>query len=362
MKKFFDVNYYYIKTDSPSYIINKHSANLGHMKHLSHKIETYVLCSIKSNDNVCIDNVRYVFFKRNVIGHIKYNLFIIFNKPEYIIIHGMRYGLYSCFLKLLLPKSTNIIVQVHGFALPPSGIKKKIYQYTNKFIDGYFFTGSDNANDWVRSKVFKKDKVFEIMEGSTSFKFSENANRSLNSFIWVGRLNQNKDPITILKAFELYLNYNSSAKLTMVYSSYELLNEIKLLLKKNDKLKKAIVLLGKVNHASLEKLYNQHQYFLLGSHYEGSGYSLLEAMTCGCVPIVTKIPSFCFMTNKGDCGLLFPSGNAHELLMVLCKTQTINYLKYQKKVLKHVKDKLSHEAIANDILKTFNYLSLKKQE
>ena len=140
MKKFFDVNYYYIKTDSPSYIINKHSANLGHMKHLSHKIETYVLCSIKSSDNVYIDNVRYVFFKRNVIGHIKYNLFIIFNKPEYIIIHGMRYGLYSCFLKLLLPKSTNIIVQVHGFALPPSGIKKMNYQYTNKFIDGYFFT------------------------------------------------------------------------------------------------------------------------------------------------------------------------------------------------------------------------------
>ena len=57
--------------------------------------------------------------------------------------------------------------------------------------------------------------------------------------------------------------------------------------------------------SELEKIYNQHQFFILGSHYEGSGYALLEAMACGCIPIVTNIPSYKFMTNNGDCALLF---------------------------------------------------------
>ncbi len=50
--------------------------------------------------------------------------------------------------------------------------------------------------------------------------------------------------------------------------------------------------------------YNSADYFVLGSHYEGSGFSLVEAMSCGVIPIVTDIPSFRMMTNNGKIGTL----------------------------------------------------------
>ena len=46
--------------------------------------------------------------------------------------------------------------------------------------------------------------------------------------------------------------------------------------------------------------------FVLGSHREGSGYSLIEALACGLPPIVTDIPSFRSLTGAGVVGALWP--------------------------------------------------------
>jgi len=32
--------------------------------------------------------------------------------------------------------------------------------------------------------------------------------------------------------------------------------------------------------------------FIVGSHHEGSGYALMEALACGAIPVVTNIPAF----------------------------------------------------------------------
>ena len=38
--------------------------------------------------------------------------------------------------------------------------------------------------------------------------------------------------------------------------------------------------------------YGAADVFVSGSHSEGSGYALIEAMSAGVVPVVTDIPSF----------------------------------------------------------------------
>ena len=48
--------------------------------------------------------------------------------------------------------------------------------------------------------------------------------------------------------------------------------------------------------------------FVSGSHSEGSGYALIEAMSAGVVPVVTDIPSF--RAIAGDCGARWPPGDA----------------------------------------------------
>jgi glycosyltransferase involved in cell wall biosynthesis len=53
--------------------------------------------------------------------------------------------------------------------------------------------------------------------------------------------------------------------------------------------------------------------FVLGSHHEGSGYSLIEALACALPPLVTDIPSFRALTGRGAVGRLWPCGDAAAL-------------------------------------------------
>ena len=57
--------------------------------------------------------------------------------------------------------------------------------------------------------------------------------------------------------------------------------------------------------------------FISGSHHEGSGYALIEAMSAGLVPVVTDIPSFRAIAGNG-CELWTP-GDPADLARVLLK-------------------------------------------
>jgi glycosyltransferase involved in cell wall biosynthesis len=84
---------------------------------------------------------------------------------------------------------------------------------------------------------------------------------------------------------------------------------------------------------------------MLGSHFEGSGYSLVEAMSCGVVPIVTDIPAFRMITNRGTIGALWKCGdadsfynNAKEIIQKPIEIES-------KKALDFFSDNLSFSAI-----------------
>lgn len=364
MAKFLDLNYYFIDTKNVEHILTKHNANLGYLEYLPKNLEVSIFNRTRVNKQFLLNRIDYIFYKKKA-----FNLFdILFgyhklvkkHNPDYILIHGLHYGLYSFFLKNILQKKTIIMVQIHGYAPAPKGLKKILYGWANKYIDGYFFTGKNNARDWVNNKIFEYNKVFEIMEGSTNFKYNPKKTKTNQSFIWVGRLDKNKDPLTILKAFKKFLNYSPNAKLTMIYNTYELLNEVKVMLNAIKELQEAVTLLGKTDHDKLEVLYNNHQYFILGSHYEGSGYALAEAMMCRCIPIITKIPSYSYMTNNGECALLFTPGNNKELFAALKMTLTLDVEIMELKIAQLFDERLSFRAIANNIYETFEGLSKKK--
>jgi hypothetical protein len=68
---------------------------------------------------------------------------------------------------------------------------------------------------------------------STSFKQEEKMQARLKTgmvgdpcFLWVGRLNSNKDPLTVLAAFEKYLQVNNHARLYMIYQQNDLEKEV----------------------------------------------------------------------------------------------------------------------------------------
>ncbi|WP_299211981.1 glycosyltransferase family 4 protein [uncultured Aquimarina sp.] len=365
-KVFLDLNYYTEKIKKPDLLIKKFNYSLGYLPYLSQKIQTISLNRIAVDFSTLKEGVKYIFYKGGKIRKYSipfaYHNFINELSPDYILIHGMGYGRYCYFLRRQLRKKVMILVQVQGYAEAPKGFKKWIYTLSDKYIDGYLFTGKENAKDWIESKVFAEDKVFEVMEGATNFRFNPEVKRKEKTFLWVGRLDENKDPITVLKAFQQYLIKEPLATLTMIYNGFQLLEQVNELLSSNTLLKQAVNNVGRLDRKEIESLYQTHQYFVLGSHYEGSGFALAEAMTCGCVPIVTNIPSFNYMTNYGSCALLFEPGNREQLFSAFCETKMINYLEKQSKVLQCVNEKLTHKAIAEEIHQTFIHLESKKQE
>lgn len=358
-KTLVDLTYFSFPDANPEVIVHKCNSTIGFLQKLGVAFEThFVVRSEFGFSTINQQTIKIHFVKGNTLKKwqipFRFNRYIKSLNPDYVLVHGFGTAHYLLFLKFICPKA-KIILQCNGFALNPRGLAKFAFRISDRFIDAYFFTGIQNAKPWYENNIIPKNKIIELMEGSVDFRFNGNSEREENSFLWVGRLDGNKDPMTILKAFHRFLKIEPKARLTMVYHEGNLESQVLEYIRTND-LANTIDLKGFVSHEDLEKLYHHYQYFILGSHYEGSGYALLESMACGCVPIVTDIPSFSYMTDNGNCGLLFPPGKEEKLLEHLTYTTGIEYADYQKKVLSQFENKLSFQAIAKKITSSFQSL------
>ena len=134
-----------------------------------------------------------------------------------------------------------------------------------------------------------------------------------------------------------------SARLYMIYQTSELAEEMNILLSKYSS-DCPVTMIGKIPHNELLYWFNSADYYLSASHYEGSGTALCEAMSCGCIPVVTDIPSFRTMT--GNCGLLYEAGNEESLFRALKQTRYLQTEVKKKEVLQRFQSELSFSTIA----------------
>jgi len=361
--RFLDVNYHFYPQESLKEIVDRYYTNFGFLFYLSKKIEITSLLQAQFDDALHDANVTIIAQKgrplRKIDLPLKMHKKVKQLQPDVILIHGLRYGLYAYFIRKKLRNNPIIILQVHGYAEAPSGLKKIMYKWINKYVDGYVFTGLKNAESWTQNSIFDRNKVFSIMEGSV--KKQKKPNKKIpNSFLWVARLHPKKDPLTILHAFEKFLHHEPTATLHMVYNSFGLLNQVEKKVSDSKLLSKAVTLIGELRKEEIEPLYKKFQFFIIGSYSEGSGYALLEAMAYGCIPVVTKIPSHEFMTRNGSCGFLFRPGSIDDLLKQLLRIKDQNLDGLTAKVYQHFDEKLSFKAIANDFQGVFDELSKRR--
>jgi glycosyltransferase involved in cell wall biosynthesis len=211
----------------------------------------------------------------------------------------------------------------HHAERPSSGIAGLAQRRGLRVADGFLFAARGLADEWVTRGGIPPDRpLFEIMEGSTDFEVRDRPSTRRRTglvgspvFLWVGRLDANKDPLTVLDGFATILDELPRARLYMAYGANSpLLPRVEATIAGSEGLRRAVRLLGTVPHRDLEAVYNSADYFLLGSRHEGSGFALAEAMACGVVPIVTDIPSFRVMTARGATGALWPPGSPEGLV------------------------------------------------
>ena len=285
-------------------------------------------------------------------------------KPDIVSVNGFIFPFQIIQLRKTLGKATKIIV-LHRAERPFNGIKGYLQKIADRSVDAYLFVSDEFSAEWIKKGIFKnKEKIHEVMQSSSIFLPEDKivAKKILNVngepvFLWVGRLEKNKDPLTVVKAFIKYLSFQPLAKLYMIYQDNQLLPEVKALINATNKTKNGIILIGKVEHRQLQTWYNAADFFISGSHYEGSGIAACEAMSCSCIPVLTNIVSFRRMTGPGKCGLLYEAGNAEQLFSALSNTNGMNIKIEKEKTLKQFTDELSFEAIANKITKVIGSLS-----
>ncbi len=71
--------------------------------------------------------------------------------------------------------------------------------------------------------------------------------------------------------------------------------------------------LGKVHPDNVAEIYSNHDVLLMPSRFEGFPLSLVEAMGCGCVPVVSHIQGVTdYIVKAGETGFLFPIGKVRQ--------------------------------------------------
>jgi glycosyltransferase involved in cell wall biosynthesis len=110
-------------------------------------------------------------------------------------------------------------------------------------------------------------------------------------------------------------------------------------------LRDCVHLLGRVPHAQVETLMRAADLFVLGSHREGSSFSLIEALATGLTPVVSAIPSLRVLTGHGAAGELFPCGDAHACADALQRAARSLQPGSRERVRAFFDAHLSHQAI-----------------
>lgn len=369
--KVVNIFYYYDdRVSSEEELIRYYYTTTGWAEALHAKgVESIIMTRFMKESFYQKNNIPHYFVKDNLGNRIRFwQLPIKFLRrvkamdADIIHVHSLTLSPQTFLLRLLLNKKTAIIVQHHG-GKSPGAFKRAVHNLLNSVADAFFFTTSAQGAAWfMKKKPF--DKVLPVMEGATYFDydnrdadrlpgyFDRHVARAKTGmqgdpvFLWVGRLDDNKDPLTVLAGFEIFFQAHPGARLFMVYSDGQLLPAVQQKISASAILPTHVHLLGKVAHEEIEQYYNSTDYFVLGSHYEGSGYALSEALRCGCIPIVTNIPSFRMMTNKGQLGALWEPGNKDSFIEAV---ETVIHKPLQQEALACInfyQQQLSFDAIA----------------
>ena len=238
-------------------------------------------------------------------------------KPDVVHAHGLTFPRAVRSLSRVV-LGVPLLVQDHG-TVPPTGWRARAWRWAYRSLAGVAFTAREQATPWKHAKILSADlPVFEVLGGSSHFTPGDRqaARSATNMFgepclLWTGRLNVNKDPLTMLAAVEQAARTLPGLRLWCCFGEAPLLDVVNHRIALSPALAERVILLGARPHEEMELRFRAADFYLQTSHREASGFSLLEALACGATPLVTDIPA----TRQivGRVGSLTPVGDSRSL-------------------------------------------------
>jgi glycosyltransferase involved in cell wall biosynthesis len=240
--------------------------------------------------------------------------------PDIVHVNGLLFPELIRGLRAALPERVALVVQDHGGFDPmaASTLTRVWLRRGLAAADAVLVASAGQAESLRQSRIAPPETMIgDVMESSTTLRpvAREQARAELGmngapALLWVGRLNENKDPFTVLRGLADWFVRHPDARLTMVFHAGELQGAVRDLVASEPALTGRVILVGAVPNDRLAAYYSAADVFVLGSHREGSGYAAIEALACGAIPVISNIAPFRALTHEGSVGALWEPGNS----------------------------------------------------
>lgn len=161
------------------------------------------------------------------------------------------------------------------------------------------------------------DRVHGVLEASTHLRaVPQDAARVQTgvsgdpALLWVGRLDANKSPLTVLAGVERAAEALPGLTLSMLYTDAPQLDAVRRRIEASTALRNRVRLIGAVPHADMAAWFSAADLFVSGSQEEAAGYAVIESCACGVTPVATDIAPFRAIAGAAGVGVLWTPGDA----------------------------------------------------
>lgn len=277
-------------------------------------------------------------------------------RPDVVHVNGLGFPFHTRALSSL---GAPVLVQDHSDN--PRGRLMGLKRWGLKNVAAAAFTSREQASPFFLNRLLRPGTpVFAIPEASTHFQAGDvaQARRATGMYgnpivLWIGHLNENKDPLTILQAFSQALGSLTNAHLWLCYREAPLLDRVHARLSADPELASRVHLAGAVPYERIEDYCRAADFFILGSHRESCGFALLEALACGAAPIVSDIPAFRAITANGAIGALCNPGDPHAFARALVALAAGSGETLRAKAIDHFNSELSFPVVGKKLLAAY---------
>jgi glycosyltransferase involved in cell wall biosynthesis len=282
--------------------------------------------------------------------------------PDVIHVHGLHFPREILRLAAHVPH-VPILLQDHANRLPRPW-RRALYRRAFAAAAGVAFCARPQSRPFEAARLIgERTSIHVIAESSSRFnpgpRDEARARTGLEGdpcVLWVGHLSANKDPLTVLEGVSLAAERLPGLTLWCCFGAAPLAAAVTRRIERDARLRNRVHLLGRRPHQEIESLMRAADIYVSGSHREGSGYALIEALACGLPPLVTDIPSFRALTDDGAVGRLWRAGNAQSMAGALLSLAAESGPARREEVRAHFQRELSFAALGRRLGETYRCL------
>ena len=286
-------------------------------------------------------------------------------RPDILHVFGLTLDLNLLLAGQLARRSGKpLVVHYHGGLPEADPVTLAVRRHNLRAAARVLFTSREQAAPWIRAGLLAPSRVAEVVETSTAIQpIPRAAARALTGMrgepccVMVGRLHAVKDPLTALAGFALIARQRPLARLYIYSLSDELRPYCEAIVAATPALARRVEFRGRVAPERMPAVYSSADFLLQASRREWSGLSVLEAMACGTIPIVSDIPAFRRMTGHGRYGRLFPVGDPRGLARAVLDLKAEERAELSGQVRSYFQGSLSFAALARDLEAIYRHVA-----